>query len=430
MLTARRLQRWLNLGVVLGAIPAPAWATATVFAGTGLVARSWAPWAAALGGLGGVLWVARVLSRERWTESQAAVRLDRLASAQGLLLTLKEIPDSRWEPLASRALQQVRLPPLGAGRALAWTGCAAAFSLLTLLLPHPAPPGSRAQTAVVSSVAALETQTAALSAERVIPSNLQDEIRKLSEEAKSGSFNAADWEAMDDVSSRVEDEARRQSDALARAAEAARRLQQAIGQGAAEESLAREREALEQALAALEARAPGNEGKTATKASANPANQEGRDGSGRAPTSSQALRNLQRSLESRREELSRRFPGTGRPSPGTRSARAGQKGMSFLPGGQPGTDDPLSKTPLDYGAETKFQTERLRYAPMPQGRAAGEPGELWGMVSAPPTPTPHAVVTAPLGNGAGDELAPGVRAGAAPPRDRELVRRYFDVPSR
>lgn len=81
--------------------------------------------------------------------------------------------------------------------------------------------------------------------------------------------------------------------------------------------------------------------------------------------------------------------------------------------------------PLVYGGQAEVNPDRLKFQPLPKGEG-GEAGELWGLQAADPKPDVEHARSDASGAAATGDRAPGTRTGPLLPRNRELVRRYFD----
>jgi hypothetical protein len=250
MLTVRALQRRLNAQLLVEATPLVCWSVATVFGLSRVVLPRLTGWATALAAAAvtGGAWIVR---KQAWTERQAAVVLDRLTKAGGLLLTLRERPDPGWEPVLQARLREARPPPLKLRRPLLSGGAAFLLAGASLLLPQRRVPTTPLQQAAVNTMAALQHGEQLLAQEQVVPPELKAELERLRQQAELSRFDAADWEAADTARDALEAAAQRQADALEKAAVEAAQWRDLLEKGAAADALAREREALEQALSEL-----------------------------------------------------------------------------------------------------------------------------------------------------------------------------------
>lgn len=447
MWTARSLQLRLNTELALGVLPVPAWVAAAAFVSARFVSPALAWAASSMAVAGGLAWVVVHVRRHGYSEDQAAVVLDRAAKAGGLLLTVRERPSREWETALWEKVRDVRPPPLRIGRPAAMTAGALVFALIAAWVPMPEKPATSVDLAARSQVASAVGKAQTLASEMPLPEAISAELARLGEELRANSFDATDWEATDNVDDAIEDEARARGAALEKAAQAAERLAKTLGEGVEDEAVEREKEELEEALAELgeEARKKGgSESSTDSREAGGDADQskaaEDRGGTNQAPSvkqgrgprtraEAQAMRDA---LDRRREELANRFAdkGQGRGQaagqrPGTGRGRGDNKGR---PGFGP-SHGPAEDTPLRFGDETKFQKDRLAFAPLPEGRGGDDSGTLWGMNRRAPTRGPGSPAAAPTGLASGLDQTPGANEGTVPPRHRELVRRYFDRPA-
>ncbi|MBJ6759994.1 hypothetical protein JGU66_04410 [Myxococcaceae bacterium JPH2] len=253
----RRVRRRLNAEVWLERGVAPAWAVATacVLVRMGFPrAPGWAVLPLAAVGLWA--WVVRARSQSVSLE-HAAVLADRSAGASGLLLTRLERSVGEWELAANQLARAVKLPPIRWRRPVAALLGAVLFAGVGHLLPRPVAKETRINAAAATQVAAVQAQAEALAREEPLGANVEEELRRLSEEVSEGRFDAADWEATDALSQRLAERAAEAAAQLARAAEAARELEDALGPAGNAEAVTREREALEQALMELDRNAQG-----------------------------------------------------------------------------------------------------------------------------------------------------------------------------
>lgn len=451
MLTAKRLQRRLNAQLVLERLPVPAWLGAGAYACLRLVSPEWAPWAALLATLAGAVWVARHVRRQGWTEAQAAVRLDRLAGAGGLLLTVREVPHPVWASRVDDRVVSVKPPSLRYRRPLAFTAAAALFALASGLVPARPTTARAPQQAAASMVEKLEEQGQALADERALPAALEEELARLRDEVDASRFDATDWESADTLQEAFDDAAQRRTDALARAEAAAAQLRDAIEAKAADEQLAREREQLDQALAELGDAQGGRETKAQNgqQPQAGEGEQGQQNGQGTQQQRSGAdVEQLRQALQQRRDQLSKRFgksesqsgqqqagnqsgqqPGQGQGRGAGQSQRHGSqqgRGEPQEGNGGVGRDGP-SDTPLRFGDEAATQPDRLEFAPLPQGEGQDDSGIVWGLSPRAPEER-HDPIAAPSGRHAGEDTA-GLRDGPVPPRHRDTIRRFFDRPA-
>ncbi|RKH90667.1 hypothetical protein D7Y13_39555, partial [Corallococcus praedator] len=255
----RRVQRRLNAVAWLGAGLVPVWATATACVLCRMLLRGAAVWAVpplVVAGLAG--WFMRARSRGVSLE-YAAVLADRSAGAGGLLLTRLERPVGEWELSLNQFAQQVKLPEVPWRRPLGALLGALLFLAVGLLVPLPALRTSNINAAAATQVAAVQAQAEALAREEPLGQDVEEELRRLSDEVAQGRFDSADWEASDALEQRLAERASEAAAELNRASEAAAELEDALAAAGGAESATRERESLEQALMALDARSNGGQ---------------------------------------------------------------------------------------------------------------------------------------------------------------------------
>lgn len=450
MWTAARARRHLNRGVLLRAAVVPAWAAASIF---GVYRLAIGPWSLVVG-LAALLIAAGVAAwrfrRHAWSNDEAAVVLDRAAGAGGLLLALAERPDPRWQQQLAPKLVDVSLPRDPLGRpALALAG-ALAFAAITGALPEARPPVRPLQSAAASRVDALDHQAEPLAQEQVLPETLAEELARLREEARTGSFDAADWEASDVVESALSDAAAARESALAEAEAAARELEQALEKAADAEAVARARDALEEALAQLSEQSRRAEGGEPSQAAAEAS--EAAAAQAELVQTAADARTMAEALEARRQALERAFerqqgmakgprgePGDGGPGQGQGEGDQGEgsggqsgseQGEAMGEGdgaSEPGIGAPTRGggiAPVTFGEEVKVQADRLRLEALPPGEDDVADQLLGIERHAPQTPESYS----PTAPGAAGDGADGVGPNRTPvpPRHRELLRRYFD----
>ncbi|RKG70127.1 hypothetical protein D7W79_32205 [Corallococcus exercitus] len=255
----RRVQRRLNAVAWTGAGIAPVWAIATACVLCRLLLRDLAVWAVPpLGVAGLVWWFVRARSRGVSLE-YAAVLADRSANAGGLLLTRLERPVGEWELSLNQFAQQVKPPEVPWRRPVGALLGALVFLAVGFLVPLPALRASNINAAAATQVAAVQAQAEALAREEPLGPDVEEELRRLSEEVAQGRFDSADWEAADALEQRLAERASEAAAELNRASEAAAELEDALAAAGGAEAATRERESLEQALMALDARAGGSE---------------------------------------------------------------------------------------------------------------------------------------------------------------------------
>jgi hypothetical protein len=479
-----RVRRRLNLPVWLEASVAPAWVGVTAF----VLWRVFVQRALPVVGLAALALVVaatvwRATSR-RVSEAMAAVVADRQSGLGGLLLTRLEVPVGGWEFDVNARLKTLPLPAVDLRKPLAWLVGVLAFLVVGLLVPQTERPVRGQNAAAATRVDALADKLEALAQEE--PSDLaaQEELARLQEEVADGTFDAADWEAADSLDKALDDKAQQAAAELARAEAAAAALSEAVARAQTNEATAREREDLERALTELEASAgandapsesqndprgepgpqadnaqPGQEpsaqtgqpqpGETQQGPSAQRSPRPGRPSKQAGSMSGQQAADLRRTLEQRRQQLSRAF-GQGSSTGGPQQqGQGGGRGRGLrIPGlgsgGAPEELDPSKSghlshqvdpnggpsrgggaSPLKFGKDAEMDPERLQFEPLPQGQG-GEAGELYGLRAATPT-TKRNPVSAGTGTGAAaGAQAPGPGAAPMLPKNRALIERYFD----
>lgn len=247
----RRVQRRLNAVAWADAGIAPVWATATACVLARLLLRGAVVWALPpLLAAGIAWWFWRARSRGVSLE-QAAVLADRSANAGGLLLTRLERPVGDWELTVNQLASAVKTPEVQWRRHVGALLGALFFAGVGFVLPLPAPRVRPANAAAAAKVAAVQAQAEALAKEEVLDEAVRDELRRLAEEVAEGRFDSGDWEAADAMEKRLAEKAAEAAAELARASEAARELEEALGAAGSAEATSREREELERALMEL-----------------------------------------------------------------------------------------------------------------------------------------------------------------------------------
>lgn len=350
----RRVQRRLNAVAWAEAGIVPMWATATACVLARFLLRGAFVWALppllALG-LGAWFWRAR---SRRVSLEQAAVLADRSANAGGLLLTRLERPVGEWELAVNQFAGEVKPPDVKWRRPAAALMGAVLFAVAGFLLPLSAQSGRAVNAAAAAKVAAVQAQAEALAKEEVLEEAVADELRRLAEEVAEGRFDAGDWEAADALETRLAEQAAEAAAQLAQAAEAARALEDALSAAGGAEASTREREALEQALMALEGgkegageggapresengeAAPSDATRESGQGTQGAEGQQGTEGersgrSGEAQASARArasgspdqIASLREALERRRQSLENRFDSNGRDGSESQARRQG-----------------------------------------------------------------------------------------------------------
>lgn len=422
---------WAEAGVV------PVWATATACVLIRLLLREHALFVLPVPlALGAAWWVRRARARSV-SLAHAAVLADRASGAGGLLLTRLERPVGEWELLVNQCARAVRPPEVRWRRPVGALLGAVVFLCVGLLLPLPARRERPFNAAAAAKVAAVQAKAEALAKEEPLGASLDEELRRLAEEVAEGRFDAADWEAADALEQKLDAQAAEAAARLARAAEATRELEEALGAAGDAERAAREREALEEALMAL-----GHDSAAGTDGHAGA---EGDSGT-RAPRSPDQLADLRESLERRQRQLEQRFgqQGTGGPEREAHRQRANRQGEGGRRGngrqgsegqgghasrsvreGQAGAGRGGESRELVFGGEAEMDPERLAFEPLPKGHG-GEAAELWGLRAADPQVREgRSSAGSARGTGARGDATAGHTSAPLLPRNRELVKRYF-----
>ncbi|MBN9682395.1 MULTISPECIES: hypothetical protein [unclassified Corallococcus] len=276
----RRVQRRLNVVAWSGAGIAPLWALATACVVSRLLLRDLSVWAVPPLVIAGLAWWF-VRARSRGVSLEyAAVLADRSANAGGLLLTRLERPVGEWELSLNQFAQHVKPPEVPWRRPVGALLGALVFLAVGFLVPLPTLRTSNINAAAATQVAAVQAQAEALAREEPLGPDVEEELRRLSEEVAQGRFDSADWEASDALEQRLAERASEAAAELNRASEAAAELEDALAAAGGAEAATRERESLEQALMALDARASGTSEDDATGAQEAPASERNSQGQG------------------------------------------------------------------------------------------------------------------------------------------------------
>ncbi|NOJ92811.1 hypothetical protein HMI51_07680 [Corallococcus coralloides] len=276
----RRVQRRLNGVAWTGAGIAPVWALATACVLSRLLLRDLAVWAVPPLVIAGLAWWF-VRARSRGVSLEyAAVLADRSANAGGLLLTRLERPVGEWELSLNQFAQQVKPPEVPWRRPVGALLGALVFLAVGFLVPLPALRTSNINAAAATQVAVVQAQAEALAREEPLGPDVEEELRRLSEEVAQGRFDSADWEAADALEQRLAERASEAAAELNRASEAAAELEDALAAAGGAEAATRERESLEQALMALDARASGTSEDDAAGDQDAPASEQNSQGQG------------------------------------------------------------------------------------------------------------------------------------------------------
>ncbi|MBZ4335408.1 MULTISPECIES: hypothetical protein [unclassified Corallococcus] len=453
----RRVQRRLNVVAWTGAGIAPLWALATACVVSRLLLRHLAVWAVPPLVVAGLAWWF-VRARSRGVSLEyAAVLADRSANAGGLLLTRLERPVGEWELSLNQFAQQVKPPEVPWRRPVGALLGALVFLAVGLLVPLPAPRASNINAAAATQVAAVQAQAEALAREEPLGPDVEEELRRLSEEVAQGRFDSADWEAADALEQRLAERASEAAAELNRASEAAAELEDALAAAGGAEAATRERESLEQALMALEARANGNAEDSASGEQDAPTSERNGQGQGageqegdtqgqggdtqgsgassreaqaRASARAQAsgspdqLADLRRTLERRQQSLAQRF-GEENAARGTRGAQARrptrrqQSGQGQRGQGQRGQGQGEGEEGDGEGQQGSQHASRNTRQGTGDGAGVGRGGESQPLVfggEAEMDPNRLAFQPLPEGNGGEAEELWGLRA--ADPRAR------------
>lgn len=478
-----RVRRRLGLEVWLREAVVPLWCAATgVLLGRMLFRAPGLPLALGTGALLGAAWILRARAR-RVSRNRAAVLLDRLAGAGGLLLTGLERPMGDWAPSLDAKLMRAPPPEIHLARPGGLLALGTVFFAVALLTPLPTSRRPPANAAAASKVAQLEARVEAVSRVHPVEPNLRHELDRLRREVARGHFDGADWEAADQLSGILQQKASEASEQLSKAGRTAGALEKALASAAGRETVTRERESLEKQLLALS----GGRAKSGPEALAQAlakANGSGASGSGHpgvaktgatgatgrsgssasvhgasgtstrlSPAQIGALREALASRESAlrsafSESAESRSGQSGSGRMGKPSVGAGFEAMAAAhSGSQAGASESASETAgtsatvsgsgaptrgggaakLSFGEQAQVDPSRLRFAPLPSGRGGRQPGILLGLDVANPhrfTGAAGPAVAEPAQ--VGGRASGGFSQGAKLPRNRALVRRYFD----
>ena len=439
-----RLKRHLNLGVLARAAVAPAWLSATAFVSWRVFVHRAVPPAGVLCALAAAAAAGWLFRRRAFTDAQAAVVADRCAGAQGLLLTRLELPVGAWEFDLNQKVKVLPLPPLEVGRPLVALAGALAFVALGLFVPVASRP-LPVNVAAAGRVEALAEKLAVVA--REVPSEPAntEELDRLRAELAQGTFDGPDWEAADALDGALDRQAAEAGAELAKAERAAERLADAMATAQGTEALSREKEELERALLEL-SQAQATSGDDALKAGPEPESSSepsARSASGpKGQPSAAEVDRLRRALAERRRALS---DGLGEADPGARhasgtssagrgaSAAAGHGASSGRSAGAHASRAVTEGAPgrggeagtLVFGAPAEMDPSRLKIERSPKGRG-GEGDELYGLRAKDPRVSASAHASPAQGSAPLGEQAPGYDDGALLPRNRALIRRYFD----
>jgi hypothetical protein len=234
-----RVRRRLDTEVLLNRAVPFAWVAACAFVGWRLLVQRGA------GIVGAVLLAATLVStwlsgrRHGVSDEEAAVVADRLANAGGLLLTRLERAIGEWELGLNQRLHDLAPPPIEVRRPLVLLALAMLFVAAGLVVPLPERLARPSNAAAQTRVERLEDKVAALAKEEPLDQAVLDELQRLKEELENGSFDAADWEAADALDRQLDREASEAAAELARAENAAKKLEEALAHAQSAESAQR-----------------------------------------------------------------------------------------------------------------------------------------------------------------------------------------------
>ena len=470
-----RIRRRLNGERFLRELVVPLWCAATSIAIYRLLLRDHT-WVFALvaSAAAVAVWWTRA-RRTRVSAEQAAILLDRAADAGGLVLTRMELPVGEWELKLNERVRAAPLPEVRFARSAGLVTLALVFLLAALAVPLPKRIAPVHNAAAATKVAQVEARAQALADAVPLDQGVEAELARLREELEDGRFDAPDWEAADHLDSALAQKAAEAAAALAKAQQAADALDQAMGKAQSGDSASRERDELERALMNLDSGAKdgedvmqralaklgegqggrdsqsgdgqqgesgkqGDSGKQGAAGKQDGAGKQGQSGAnsgqgaGKSPSRSQ-VQDLKRALAQRQQQLAKQYgqgnggqrsaqsqSGQGQGQSGGQSSESGDgqgQGAGVSRGGGPGK--------LTFDNPNEVNPNRLAFAPLPEGSGGDEPGQLWGLRAVDPKastePSRGAAATGGMAQG---EQAPGNDQGALLPRNRELIRRYFD----
>jgi hypothetical protein len=161
--------------------------------------------------------------RGRVDTTAAAADADRELNAGGLFLTLAERPDPLWTPFLDWKVRSARPPSLGIGAALGHAAPGLVFLVIALVLPQKevARPGSlpvlgrRVVAELQRDLEALGNRGVLRNAEVTA---LRQDLDALRENVRAGRFGASEWEAADQIRSRLRGDVRSTVEDLAQIA--------------------------------------------------------------------------------------------------------------------------------------------------------------------------------------------------------------------
>ncbi len=465
MLTARRMQRHLNLEVLLRAVPVPAWAAGALFAGWRLLVSRGVPIAGLLFASGAVAVALVRFRRDAWSRADARVVLDRVAGAGGLVLALEEARGPQWQERLGPMLCSARLPRRALAAPAAATASAVAFAVVAALAPLPRAEIAPIQTAALAKVEELAAQAETLAGEDALAKELTAELAHLQQYAQAGRFDAADWAGADALAESMAEAAGHRAEDLSNAAAAAEKLARALEQGVGPEQQSRARQELEQALVAMTDReAGGRPGGDGAQARAQQIASGARQAAEARALQQALAQRAFRVVRSRKQgalvayDFTRGATGPGNGEPGTAQGhgdsadgkraeggdRAGEGASK--PGASPEQPRPgegaeggndrgkdgqgrgsAARGPgaakVTFGEPTPLELARLQADALPPN-PNDEQGALTGISAVAPEVKPGAA--GPSGVAASGPEALGVHAAPLSPRQRSFVRRYFE----
>jgi hypothetical protein len=450
------LRRHLNRAVALQAAVTPAWAAALTVVLWRLLVHQWMV-GVAMGCVCAALFVTwRLSARTALTQQQAHVLADRSANAGGLLLTRFETEIGAWEFELNQKIKSLNMPPLKLTRPLVHLALMVIFVALGCWVPLPADIEKKTNLAAQHRVATLEEKWQALALEEPTPAEVEKELQHLRDELAQNQFDAADWEASDQLEKQLEAKTQEASRELAGAAAAALALQQGLSAGQPPEALEREKEALEKALLeasdgqsesgpqALEQalQKAQSQGATANAGSVNTAQKSGAGSqqkeSGTTPTKQQ-LESLEKALAERQTRLGQK-PSAGKKGPsragegksgehgdgdGSKSSQGekGGPGHASRKAGTGGVGRGGDTAELLFGGEAQMHPERLFVEKLPDGNG-GEAQALVGLSAVNPL-LGDSKETAGTGEFTSGSSAATFREGPLRPKNQALVEKYF-----
>jgi chemotaxis protein histidine kinase CheA len=425
-----------------------------------------------------------LFSKRRVTQAQAMILADSNAKAGGLLLTEFETPVGAWEFELNQKIKSLRLPQVKLTRPALHACLIFLFVAAGFLVPIPKPKLFTENIVAQNRVEQLEEKLVALAAEEPMPEALQNEIERLKEELAKNEFDAADWEAGDQLEKQMQAQAQEAGEELAKADAAADSLKEALASGSSAEEVNQEKESLEQALmeasdgaqsegakalddALKKAEQQNSENSNessqrgdAQKSEASKASSESKGSKDSKSKSAQSntpsqkqLSELKKALANRQSSLNQQFsPGkpNGASKPAQAKGKENGKGNSEGEGegegeGKDGTGKGKGKgkngkhasrgtqkggvgeggesEELVFGGEAEIDPSRLKFEKLPEGNG-GEAQDLLGLRAANPKVTEHETSAATGAFQNGDSAA-NYREGPMRPKNQALVEKYF-----